>query len=284
MALTLPFVIQFAVGPYRWFVRLLAIVSIPVMLFTVYITGSRLGVVGCMMSFFLFSLVLIIKKWRSDRHSLIAPAAFLAYPFTALVVLIGIIAWPRLHNLVLGDGAAQSSTLSRQAQLHMAIPKILSHPWGYGISMGADALGFYSPSGILTLDSYYLTVALDYGVLGFIVYYGFLGATAFFAGKYTFQTKATNREFEFLAPLAIAIANFFVIKSVFSQQDNHAIVFMYLGMTVALVARLRDETARATPPATASAAPQRSSRVAAGSRPQPALAMRSTPAATGQRR
>jgi hypothetical protein len=35
--------------------------------------------------------------------------------------------------------------------------------------------------------------------------------------------------------------NFFVIKSVFSQQDNHPLVFMMLGMVVALVWRIQQQ-------------------------------------------
>jgi len=42
-----------------------------------------------------------------------------------------------------------------------------------------------------------------------------------------------------MIPAGIALVNFFVIKSVFAQSDNHAIVFMILGMVVALLWRLR---------------------------------------------
>jgi hypothetical protein len=44
-----------------------------------------------------------------------------------------------------------------------------------------------------------------------------------------------------LWPLAAALTNFFVIKSVFSEEENHAIIFMYVGMIVALGARIKSD-------------------------------------------
>ena len=48
-----------------------------------------------------------------------------------------------------------------------------------------------------------------------------------------------DREYTFLVPIGIAMLNFLVIKSVFSEEANHPIVFMYIGMIVALAARIR---------------------------------------------
>ena len=38
----------------------------------------------------------------------------------------------------------------------MAFPKILHHPWGYGAGRSGPTLGFFSPSGQMTVDSYYI--------------------------------------------------------------------------------------------------------------------------------
>jgi len=97
---------------------------------------------------------------------------------------------------------------------------------------------------MLTIDTYYLTVALEYGVLGFILYFGaFLfavgGATRYVLAPF----DRRNREAGFLLPAGICLINFVVIKSVFAQQDNHPLVFMVLGMALALTYRIRKEGA-----------------------------------------
>ena len=68
-------------------------------------------------------------------------------------------------------------------------------------------------------------------------------APTYYAGKYALTTERVKHEFNMLVPLAIALVNFFVIKSVFSEEANHAIVFMYMGMIVAIGARIRKDMA-----------------------------------------
>ena len=46
--------------------------------------------------------------------------------------------------------------------------------FGFGADRAGDKVGFYSPGGQLTIDSYYLSILMDYGFLGFIVFYGLI--------------------------------------------------------------------------------------------------------------
>ena len=79
--------------------------------------------------------------------------------------------------------------------------------------------------------------------------------------------KTNDRDAALLTPLTVALTNFFVIKAVFSQQDNHPLYFMMLGMLVALVWRSQQQqatakAAAAESPAPAYGAPRRLSRPA----------------------
>ncbi len=47
----------------------------------------------------------------------------------------------------------------------------------------------------------------------------------------------------YLLPIAIALSNFVIGKSVLSQVENHPLVFMLLGMAIALLARAKAEAA-----------------------------------------
>jgi hypothetical protein len=60
-----------------------------------------------------------------------------------------------------------------------------------------------------------------------------------YGAKYAFKSDAQKGEFGFFIPLTISLTNFFVIKSVFSNDDNHPLAFMMMGMIVALVYRFQ---------------------------------------------
>jgi hypothetical protein len=61
----------------------------------------------------------------------------------------------------------------------------------------------------------------------------------FQSGKRALQSTDSQGDHGFLAPLALSLINFVVIKSVFSEPDNHPLVFMMLGAVSALMARAR---------------------------------------------
>ena len=96
--------------------------------------------------------------------------------------------------------------------------------------------------GFATIDSYYLTAGLEYGVLGFLIYFGMIFVAIYFAGKHCLSPDPLEDEYALLIPASVALVNFVVIKSVFSQQDNHPIIFMLLGMVAALIWRIRNES------------------------------------------
>jgi O-antigen ligase len=146
----------------------------------------------------------------------------------------------RLRARVWGTGAQQASTDSRIDQWNMAIPKIIKNPIGYGWARGARTLGFTNGDGVLTIDSYYLNILLEVGILGFILYYGMFGR-AIWTGAKTVVQSPQSREIDLLIPLSVSLAGFIVVKSVFSQEANHPLVFMMLAAVVALAYRAKIE-------------------------------------------
>lgn len=59
------------------------------------------------------------------------------------------------------------------------------------------------------------------------------------AGKNLFAEQLAGTELALFAPVMLALLNFFVIKSVFSQDDNHGLIFMMVGMYAALSYRCK---------------------------------------------
>lgn len=246
LALSMPFVLQFALGAYKWPTKVAALVSAPLLLFVALISGSRLGLIGCLLSFLFYVIAWSVMEWRKERPNPLAPLLIVSYPMLFVGAIASTFLVGHLRHVVWGDGSQQFSDEGRREQWRMGIPKILSHPWGHGIGTGADVLGYVTPQGDVTIDSYFLLVLLEYGVIGFIIYYGMLLIAVFYAVRATLKAPTRVREYAFLVPLAIAVVNFFIVKAVFSEQDNHPLVFMMLGMIVALVFRVGQEKA---PPA-----------------------------------
>ena len=236
MALTMPFLLHYTVGSYSWSTRLAALASAVFAMAVAILSGVRVGTIGCLVSIMLSIAAWSLFKWRRDRESLLAPATSLSLPVLVAVVAVAVTYVGRVRHLLWGSGSEAFSTESRIEQLTSGLPKILSHPWGYGIGMGAESLNF-SPFGFLTIDNYYLDVALEYGVLGFVVYYSMFLISIYYGLRTLLRFRRLGREVEMLTPITIALTTFFIIKSSFSEQDNHPLVFMMLGMVAALVHR-----------------------------------------------
>ena len=221
-------------------VRLAAAISILFLLYTVRLTDARLGMIGCVLSFLGYGLIYGIDRWRRRPNSLLGPAMVLAYPAFFIASIGAVFFVRRIHNLFLGDGSQQASNDARVAQLTNAIPMIVSHPWGHGIAMAAVTLGFRAPDGQITIDSYYLSILLEYGIIGFVVYYGLVALSLYQAGQCWLNGTSTEKEFTLFIPLMLSLFNFCVIKLVLSEEDTHALVFMMLGMIAALAFRLKE--------------------------------------------
>ncbi len=85
-----------------------------------------------------------------------------------------------------------------------------------------------------------MVIALNYGIVGFFVYYTMFVIPVIMSGKFTLSGALwRDRELSLLMPVAVSLTNYIVIKSVFSNPDNHPMAFMMLGMALALIARVR---------------------------------------------
>jgi 4-amino-4-deoxy-L-arabinose transferase-like glycosyltransferase len=202
--------------------------------------------IGFMLSILFYLFLWGALRWRSDPRSFIGPAVVISYPIVFFGFIAASFAVPRLRVITWGGGKQSSSTEARVEQVRRGIPMIITHPFGHGISRGAEALGFVNPSGILTIDTYYLAIALDYGIFGFALFYGMI----VLAGVEAFQViliGPKQREETLLMPLAVCLACFFIIKSIYSGVENQPLVYMMLGAVTALCARVKAPSPKVKP-------------------------------------
>jgi hypothetical protein len=242
LALLTPLFLHFGFWSKNRAVKIGAFAMIPILFICIRMTDARLGLVGMLVSLLFYGLLWSIVRWRSHPRDLFAAAAVYAYPTVFMGGVGLVLASHRLKLMVFGDGAQASSTEARQGQLDMAMAQLLKAPWGHGTGQSGEAMG-YSKTAFVTIDNYFITIALDYGILGIIFWYGIFIIAMVEATRYSVSSKYAGRiEARLLAPLAVTLAAFLVIKWVHGQSDNHPILFMMLGMVSALIYKLRHDT------------------------------------------
>lgn len=239
LALVTPLLLHLMATSKRIWVRVGVLATLPVIVYVDYVTRSRSALIGFAVSVICYGLFWAYLNWRRRPGSLMAVAMLAAFPMGAGAFGVAVLAFGRIRKIFLGGGAEQSSTDARATMYQMAVPKILENPLGVGMGRGGPELGFLNPVGMLTIDTYYVAVILEYGIIGFFAYYGAFLAAIILGLRAALRTA--DREIEIAGAVAIALINFVIIKSVYSQQENHSLVFALLGMMVALLWREREE-------------------------------------------
>ncbi len=273
ISLCFVFVMHFAVEGRTARTRLLARFSVPFLLAVSLATGSRSSAGAFLVAMALYSLYLGARWWRRHPSGLVAPLFILSYPLLGLVAFASTFFVGHLRAKIWGTGSTTAaSSQGRVEQYNLGIPKIMHRPWGYGIGRGAETLGWLQPDGSLSIDSYFLTLSLEYGVIGLIVYLTMFLYAAAKAVWSAMMNTAEDWETTLLAPAGISLIGFIVVKAVFSEDDNHFFFFAVLGMVVGLLWRrslessadpveqpaMRSRHARRRPPGLLPVAPEAS--------------------------
>ena len=236
LALVTPFVIHFIVIGRSLLERAAAAATLPLIFVVIAKTDSRLGIVGFGLAALGYLFYWALRRWRSDQRSVFAPLILLAYPMFMVLVLLSSFFVTRVHNAVWGSGAHEASNTARVEQLRDGVDIVLRQPWGHGIGRAAETLGHTNLLGTLTIDNFYLSIAIEAGVIGMIAYFAAF-FVALFVGARTVLFTDLDEETAWLVPALLSIGNYVVIKAVLSQQDNQALAFAVLGMAVALIHR-----------------------------------------------
>lgn len=243
LGLVTPFFIHGIFVARHWIVKILGAAMLVLIAYVVHRTDSRLAMLGLLLSGLLYLLVWASLRWRDVKGSLFGPAVVVSYPLVFAAFVVGTFVFPPLTEMVWGGGAEAASNQSRRTQWMMGMPHVLVNPIGHGVGQSGNVIGFSGPSGIITVDSFYLTLLVENGVVGFVAFVGAFLFGVYYAGKTAIRSD--DAETRLLMPLAIALFNFIVVKSVLSQQENHSLAFVLLAAVPALMWRARQEERKA---------------------------------------
>lgn len=241
LGLITPFILYFLMFARSLVMRLAALATLLLVTHTIIMTDSRLGIVGLGMSLLLFLLAWAVLRWSLVKGSIFGPATVLAYPAVFVAFLASTFVVGRVRGMVWGSGAETASTEARRQQIEQGIPMILSQPWGRGMGRGGPELGFTNAAGTITIDNYYLSLALDFGIAGFLLFFAIFFSQLYYGARTV--PKIRTMEELLIVPIMIALTNFMVLKSVFSQQENHSLIFLMLGVLTALIYRIQQQSA-----------------------------------------
>jgi len=235
LALCTPFILHWIITGRSLLLRLAMIVAWFTMFAAILTTQSRLGLVGALFGHVAYLPLWAFRRWRADRSALLGPFILFGAPFAALLTVGIIFSSHTLATRILGGGAQAASNAARAQQRAMAVPKVLANPIGHGLGQSGNVLGFANQAGAVTVDNHYITSLIDVGVPGTIAFYAMFIIAASLGVRLYLSTR--DREVELAGPLAVMFIVFFLIKTVLSQENNHALVLLLLGMMVALWAR-----------------------------------------------
>lgn len=238
LALMTPFILHFMVTGRNLLERVLAAATLPLIFTAIVKTDSRLGMVGFGVAVVGYLFYWAYRRWVRDRRSIFAPLILLGYPAFVVLVILSSFFVTRVRNAVWGSGAEAASNNARIGQFNDGVEVILRQPWGYGIGRAAETLGYTNRLGTLTIDNYYLSIAIETGILGLIAFFGAFYAAMFIGAKEVLRTDL-DEDTSWLVPALLGLAVFVVVKLVLSQQENHSIAFAMLGMAVALIHRAK---------------------------------------------
>jgi O-antigen ligase len=219
-------------SPWR---RLLGVLAVGACILGVYASGARGGYAGLALGLPFTAVLWLIRHMRKNPSSMagMIGGVSLLGAITGFVTLA--IAWKRLRWKFTGGWEGAGSDSVRMLQWNMATPNIIASPLtGYGHGVGGIKVGYVTPRGLPTVDSYMLTLLVDLGVPGLILFFSMLIAAIFLL----MQTylRDDDPESEVTAGLAGALLAFAAYRLVLSQQENHHLLLVFLAMAMCLIA------------------------------------------------
>lgn len=247
LVLMLPFAIYAFLYEKGFWRRSMGLLVALAILPALYASGSRLGIVGAITVILGFGTLFTLKVWRQHKRSMVGPLAMIVLPFVLIGFAAAYVSSPRLQTMTIGGGQHQDSSATRLLQIEMGIPRVAERPvFGHGVGQGAEALGYRNIAGNPVIDNYMLSMLLEIGFVGFAAFFGMIVLIAVQAGR-RFILGDSDRA-ALLAPIALALVAFLVVKLVLSQWDTHGLVFIMMAMALFLF-RLENEADLAAPKA-----------------------------------
>lgn len=250
LAVIMPLVLHAIVkasGPRRW----IALSIVPLIMHTLWFINARTAVVCFLLSVAGLIAMEVVRNLR--RGTIKDPLKRSITVFMLLLALAMMaLAFANSHRLqVMTVGGVQhtSSTETRDRQWENTWAYLPRNPIGAGYGRSGILVGTVSRTGVPVTDSLFVNFLVDFGVLGFIGFFGCLLRCAWLA--FATYLKAENEEEELAGPLGLALLSYVLACYVVSSTLSNYVAFVVVAAILALYGRQQRRLAQAVPALTA---------------------------------
>lgn len=168
IAAVIPLAAYIAFFERHWLWRLIGILVVPMGLLAIVKSGSRAGFVSLAVAVGFVSVFVWLRSMTSKGIGRVFALAALPVFLFGLAVCYFVV-----QELVLGRSSSEAGSSSvRLKMVWDSITALYESPlWGFGHGMALSRAGVISGhTGVATLDSLFLTIALDSGYVGFVLF------------------------------------------------------------------------------------------------------------------
>lgn len=230
VAALVPLALFVAMHDSSRFWRLMAFVALPCALLAIAKSGSRSGYVSVATAFALVAFLWWLRAILYGRFSK-------AVAIVLLPAMVGaaILAWFFLSELVVGRNQHEiSSTSVRLLMLRDGIRALWESPlWGFGHGLSVVKAGVVNPMGLATIDNYLLSMAVDYGYVGLLLF--LLGVGLFSARALLFSVRSKGVSGEYVGACLAAVVALVVTFAGVSIYQNMTLFWLILTSAVPVV-------------------------------------------------
>lgn len=211
------------------FWRLLSLLAVPIALAAIAKSGSRAGVVSVAVACAAVGFVWWLRAMLYGRIS--KALAIIALPAFLMMLAVGAAV---IAELAGGRGQHEiSSTNTRMLMLRVGVDALLDSPLlGFGHGMAITKAGVQGAGGIWTLDNYFLTMALDYGYVGMVLFVLALGWFCWRA--LMFAVRGNNKDGALAGASMASVVALMASFSTLSIYQNMTMLWLLLGIGFAL--------------------------------------------------
>ena len=229
ICMVLPFVVALAFSAAKRTHRVIAIISLPLLLLTIYLSYTRSALIATAAVLVTMGLIFGIRSAAQTRR---AGLAMLGWMVMVTAISTAVVMASSVGYLAKGrTKAEEGSSIARVLMLSRGQHLLAEQPiQGYGPGLAAAKIGLLPGQRNLTIDSYFLTLAIESGGMGLIVFISAMAVALWRTAVAGIHTADPNAWM--MAALTAAIVASMILKIVLSLTHNLDFLFVVIALGV----------------------------------------------------
>lgn len=212
-------------------------------LHSAWFVNARTALIGLIIAVTSTFTYVVIHYGRSGRDALIKPL-LACFFIVAITGAIGTISTShRAQMYTIGGAQHAASNKTRDVQWANAFEQIGSNPFGAGAGTAAELVGTRTPDGRAILDSSYINIMSDFGVIGIVSFFFFIVAiiVAGLRSGWRSTRDAKAQDAIWLFPISASLVGYLFSMYSVSYDRNFFLLYLLCGIVLGVRARLASE-------------------------------------------